>query len=718
MSVLSPEHEKIPIQGQPGASKYTVHDLRLVNDPEKGHLSPLAVIAHIDLNAFYAQCEQIRMGKSFEDPVVCAQWQSLIAVSYAARKYGIGRMDTLESALKKCPGLVVGHAAVFKKGESHWQYLNRLPDQAVHKVSLDPYRRELRKIIGILARECDITEKASVDECYLDLGRLVLQDLFALFPDLEKIVSGDSVGPLPPVLELCPDLAEKLLGEDWLGRIYETEAEAKGIADLPKRENGPVPPQINDWDDVLMLLGCRHLFRIRKCVFDELGYTTSGGLGLTKSVAKLAGGFNKPDFQTVVRTLAVFHFFRNFGLDDFTLMGGKIGEVILEKLDVPKEENSITYIRKNFSLSELKSALGAEENFATKVYELVHAVHRQELKRRTVVKLMMSRKNFVSKVNTLADAYDWIRVFAGDLYGRFIELDDENLNLLILQETTSERFIFRPRTISVQVTTQLWVKHLRQMQFPVLKQLEKFKHALETTGFRLLCELMAGTKAAEMNPGINLRDLKDPEKAELGGVNIPPLANMGLVVLNFVKTSDANLIDSYGAGGSTQEAIRSMFAEVNQNQEHQKVNQKEQQQQQQQQRQAKSSATKEYVRKLFAEFNESRNTPEPEPEKKPRTEFKLDKAYVEKLFAEFRSSVSPEPPKEQPKPKEKEPKKPKDPLLEELIRNQFCSSCNVPVSDVFEHKDLHLAMELSARLNEEHPPKKRKAQSMLPFAKR
>lgn len=737
MSVLSPEKKEIPIQISGNeTSKLTTQDLSLLNDPQNAHLLAMAVIAHVDLNAFYAQCEQLRLGKTFDDPVVCAQWQSLIAVSYAARKYGIGRMDTLESALKKCPGLVVGHAAVFKKGDSHWQYLNKLPDQGIHKVSLDPYRRELRKIIGILARECDVTEKASVDECYLDLGRLVYTDMMELFPGLNEHLERYSHArdhvPLPPLAEMCP-LAEHLPGQEWVGRIYETDAEAAAaeptaeLEERSRRVNCSIPPQISDWDDVAMLIASRHLSRIRRCIYDELGYTTSGGLSQTKSVAKLAGGFNKPDFQTVIRPAAVFRFFSNFGLGDFTMMGGKTGEVILERLGVPADANSIAWIRSHYSHDELRSALGADDGLASKVYELVTATHRQELKRRTVVKSMMSRKNFVSTVATLADAFDWIKVFAGDLYGRLTELDDENMNLSLLQSSHHhvERHIYRPRTVSVQVTTQLWVKHLRQMQFIVVKQLDRFKQALENTAFRLLVELMAGTKAAELNPGIDLRRLRSPTAQDLTTIAIPALANMGLVVLNFVKTSDANLIDSYGAGDvSAKETIRSMFDEVREQKEQQQREEQQREQKEQKKTDPQNDTQRDYVEKLFKDFeaeSASTVTSTVAVPAKPSTALKQRKDDVARLFAQYhkeRSPVAPTTKKETTSKQAREKTPEEDPLLRELIKNQYCSSCDTPVTDVFEHKDLHVAMELSLRLNGT-PPKRKKPntlrQSQLPF---
>lgn len=725
MSILEPSIPPAKLATSPSLenSKFSVLDLHMLQDVLLAYKLPLAVIAHVDLNAFYAQCEQIRLGKSIDDPVVCAQWQSLIAVSYAARKYGIGRMDTLQSAMQKCPDLVVGHAAVFKKGDSHWQYLNGLPDQGIHKVSLDPYRRELRKIFKVLLRECDSTEKASVDECYLDLSRLVLAEARERFPVLNKAFEEGvlTLEELPTVPGLEDSGYE---GLSWLGRIYEDDIEAREAeaalekpVDASKRDNCTVPPQIADWDDVFMLIGSMHLCRIRQCVYDELSFTTSGGLSSTKTLAKLAGGFNKPDFQTIIRPSLIYTFLKNFELSDFTLMGGKTGEVIVEKLGVPPEQNSITYIRDNFSLGEMKQAMHSDEQLMEKVYELVRGVHHQEMKPRTVVKSMMSRKNFLPRkpVKTFGDAYDWIKVYVGDIYGRLIELDDENMNLSMLQtaDDKNKRFIYRPRTASVQITTQLWLKHSKQTLFPVLKSLDKLRHSLEITGFKLLSELLDGTKAAEMNPLINFKELRPTDKHDFSKIAIPSLANMGLVITNFVKTSDANLIDSYGGSTTaeipTQEAIRQAFEKAEEYKPKvvpppapppPKV---------------KKKTDLSYVKKLFDDYHKEADHKEVEPPKpaKPVSTFKENKEYVEKLFSDYKQS-SPTPVNHQisikqasrsASPDEADaPKKLSDPLLKELIKNRFCSLCNVSVEDVFEHKDYHVAIELSLKLNGDQQP--------------
>lgn len=78
----------------------------------------------------------VRLGVDPETPLVVLQWDSLIAVNYPARKYGISRMDKKKDALKRCPHLQLVHVATFKEGEKEPGYWDDV-DTRTHKVRID-----------------------------------------------------------------------------------------------------------------------------------------------------------------------------------------------------------------------------------------------------------------------------------------------------------------------------------------------------------------------------------------------------------------------------------------------------------------------------------------------------------------------------------------------------------------------------------------------------
>jgi DNA polymerase eta len=108
-------------------------------------------------------------------PLIVIQWETIIAVNYPARKYGIkrwvksketsliARCSTMgpKEAKELCPDVVIVHTATYRPGETesgYWEDANVLTHKVrdcfedrliVNQVSLDPYRRESTKVISI-----------------------------------------------------------------------------------------------------------------------------------------------------------------------------------------------------------------------------------------------------------------------------------------------------------------------------------------------------------------------------------------------------------------------------------------------------------------------------------------------------------------------------------------------------------------------------------------
>ncbi|KAK9830086.1 hypothetical protein WJX72_009709 [[Myrmecia] bisecta] len=130
------------------------------------------VVAHVDLDAFYAQVEMKRDPQLQGRPVGVVQYNpygdlktigpdeprifndsngSLIAVSYEARAFGVKRNMRGDVARQACPEL----------------QLVQVPT-AHGKADLTLYRDRGKLVVDILSR-LSVCERASVDECYLDV---------------------------------------------------------------------------------------------------------------------------------------------------------------------------------------------------------------------------------------------------------------------------------------------------------------------------------------------------------------------------------------------------------------------------------------------------------------------------------------------------------------------------------------------------------------------
>lgn len=426
-------------------SQFRWRDLLQLNSKEDAYKSPLSVLCHIDVNSFYAQVEQVRCGYTKDDPVVCVQWQSLIAVSYSAKKYGITRMDTIQDAMKKCDKLIPIHTAVFKKGEDFWQYHDGCgswnPDKSKqlpveqYKVSLDPYRRESRKIFKIFTEYFDLAEKASVDEVFLDLGRLCLRKLMfdesLQLPGLERLRETFAHGQYD-LDEYLPEIPKELEAVEFEGDVF-----------------NPQSKPVSDWDDVLFALGSQITQEVRNEIHANLGYTTSCGIARTKSICKLASDFKKPNAQTIIRNSCIDDFLDcgEFEITSFWTLGGNLGHELTPILGLPPK-GSIKYIREQWrSIQELLSFLEKQpqaqdipkkDALAEKIFGFARGSYMMPLSSQTMVKSMTSNKNMRRNAcANLNDCISWLEVFSGELSSRIAELEQEYNKLLI------------PRTVSV-----------------------------------------------------------------------------------------------------------------------------------------------------------------------------------------------------------------------------------------------------------------------------
>ena len=110
------------------------------------------VVAHIDLDAFFAAVEELERPELRGLPVIVGgdpQGRGVVATAnYVARGYGIGSAMACAEARRRCP------AAIFIR-----------PRMGV-------YREYSREVWSIVAEVVPTIEQAGIDEGYLDLGEV------------------------------------------------------------------------------------------------------------------------------------------------------------------------------------------------------------------------------------------------------------------------------------------------------------------------------------------------------------------------------------------------------------------------------------------------------------------------------------------------------------------------------------------------------------------
>lgn len=289
-----------------------------------GVRDPLRVVALCDSDAFYAACERVRLELDPSVPIVVQQWESLIAVSYPAREFGISRMDKIKDAKKKCPNLLAVHVATYKEGEKEPGYWENV-DTRTHKVSLDLYRRESNKIIAMFkeALPTGEIEKASIDEAFIDFTRPVREKLLEKYPYLAEAPTDapdgiDSPLPPPPPIK-WDDLGTALLPERTDDAGEKSNIEVDGSA---------------TWHDVALSIAAELMQNIREDIHSKLGYTTSAGIARNKFLAKLCASYKKPNSQTILRNQAIPNYLHPLPFQKIRFLGGKLGDALAKEYDV------------------------------------------------------------------------------------------------------------------------------------------------------------------------------------------------------------------------------------------------------------------------------------------------------------------------------------------------------------------------------------------------
>ncbi|KAK6532764.1 DNA-directed DNA polymerase eta rad30 [Arthrobotrys megalospora] len=423
-----------PTAAQRPKSKFSYKDL--LQMAKYNVNSPLRVIAHIDLDAFYAQCEMVRLGVPEDQPLAVQQWDALIAVNYPARAFGITRMRNVAEAKRKCPTLMAVHVAT-------WRVQNDTAVMGYHdmthgsistdKVSLDHYRRESKKILAIFRECCPKVEKASVDESFLDLSGLVFEKLLERYEEELGVVGGEIVPPYGDTTERLrmPEVA----GVEW-GESH--------LVDLDDGEEGEEEPV--DWDDIIVGIAAEIVADIRGEVRRRLGYTCSAGIARNKMLAKLGSGYKKPNQQTIVRNRAVAHFLSSMKFTSIRNLGGKLGSEVATAFGTENVSEVLSV-----PLETFKGKLG--DDTGTWLYKTIRGIDTTEVITRTEIKSMLSAKSFSPAITRYKQAESWLKVFCADIVSRVNEESDEPIDYLLQDENevsgSQPVSLRRPRTMAL-----------------------------------------------------------------------------------------------------------------------------------------------------------------------------------------------------------------------------------------------------------------------------
>ena len=241
----------------------------------------IRVIAHLDMDCFYCQVEHKRLGIPMSEPLAVQQWDSVIAVNYAARApaFGIKRGMKADECKRRCPSIHLVHVELI--ADAPYDTHSSISRRNVAKVSLERYRNASNQIMQIFQRHCPLFERASIDEAYLDVTS------HDVFPE-------DNISP-----------------QEYLTTV-----------------DGSILSYTGSYDKLLMSASL-FIYHLRKAVFVELGYTVSAGIACNKMLAKQASACFKPNRQTIIPLNLVDNMMSKLKLKDVRGLGVKLGNEVL-----------------------------------------------------------------------------------------------------------------------------------------------------------------------------------------------------------------------------------------------------------------------------------------------------------------------------------------------------------------------------------------------------
>nr|CCC93386.1 putative DNA polymerase eta [Trypanosoma congolense IL3000] len=362
-------------------------------------------IAHLDMDCFYAQVEAVRLGIDCRtEPYVLSQWGNLIAVNYPARKFGIGRFDTLEEARQKCPHVKFSHVATYAAGEVEYHY-HENPRKQTHKVALEPYREASRKIFRILDEFDGVdVEKGSVDEAFLDVTRAAqqLQASTGLHPPGGECRLEDIVDPLTVII---PNRQEEISA--WL------KGYGKTFMDV---FDPSLHPQSTTESIVLLAAASHVVSKIRQRIYDELRFDCSAGIAHNKLLAKSISARHKPNQQTLLFPDCVASAMWDMPFRKIRGFGGKFGEIV-HKACGCKEMCQETWL---FSLPVMRSFF-VNDCDAEYAYRRLRGYDEGKIAERSISKSLIASKAFNPPSLTTDGVKRWVVVLASELSSRYEE---------------------------------------------------------------------------------------------------------------------------------------------------------------------------------------------------------------------------------------------------------------------------------------------------------
>ena len=341
------------------------------------------VIALIDMDCFYCQVEVRNNPELQGKPLAVVQYSAwkggaIIAVNYEARAFGVTGQMRGDEAKKLCPDIILAQVPVVRE-----------------KADLNKYRQAGRSVIQTLLKFGAIVERASVDEAYIDLTKLVDNKI----ADLSKAdclkQPRDTTFVVGQENEKCREL--------WFKETLNSVDEEGSIS-----------------DNARLHIGSGIVEEMRAAVLKETTYKCSAGIAHSKVLAKFACGMNKPNKQTILPKEEVAALFNKVKIGKVRGLGGKLGDSVCESLQVETMGDLA-----KLSLNDIQ--VHFDQKTALWLWNIARGVDNEEVKERDLAKSIGCGKNFRGPeiLDTREKVEKWMGSLCQELSDRLV-MDKED----------------------------------------------------------------------------------------------------------------------------------------------------------------------------------------------------------------------------------------------------------------------------------------------------
>ncbi|XP_012529747.1 DNA polymerase eta isoform X2 [Monomorium pharaonis] len=344
------------------------------------------IVVLIDMDCFFCQVETKLQPHHQGKPLAVVQYNQwemggIIAVNYEARSFGVTRHMRGKEAKEKCPDIVLVSVPCLRG-----------------KADISRYRKAGREVIEVIKKHCNVIERASVDEAYLDITDIV-----------DKRLATSKISPRELILSLANTY---IVGYSEVNKNDE-EKRRQGlqtwILDSFK--------ELHDIQAQRLAVAGVIIEEIRDSIYRETKFRCSAGIAQNKILAKLACGLHKPNCQTILPEAAVPTLYSTLPVKKVRNLGGKFGDIVVESLGCNVMGDLLQY-----SLEQLQKHFDEKTGFW--LYNIARGIDDEPVTNRLLPKSIGACKKFPGK--QAITSLEVLKHWAGDLAKEVCERLEED----------------------------------------------------------------------------------------------------------------------------------------------------------------------------------------------------------------------------------------------------------------------------------------------------